>query len=108
DLVGREFWGDLKYVGVCLLPAAYLAFVLQCSGHTRWPRWLGPGAATPAPPALVPHYPAGAPATTPQAAEAGPLFWPHLLYNNALVWGATVLLVGTLGRVWALYRRRER
>src|SRR4030095_17156662 len=45
DLVGREFWGDLKYAGVCLLPAAYLAFVLQCSGHTRWPRWLGRGGA---------------------------------------------------------------
>ncbi|HEX3202766.1 MAG TPA: histidine kinase N-terminal 7TM domain-containing protein, partial [Actinomycetes bacterium] len=42
DLVGREYWGDLKYVGVCLLPPVYLAFVLQCSGHTRWPRWLGP------------------------------------------------------------------
>ena len=45
DLVGREQWGDLKYVGVVLLPTAYLAFVLQCSGHTRWPRWLGPALA---------------------------------------------------------------
>ena len=42
DLAGREFWGDLKYVGVCLLPPVYLAFVLQCGGRTRWPRWLGP------------------------------------------------------------------
>ena len=28
DLAGREYWGDLKYVGVVLLPPAYLAFVL--------------------------------------------------------------------------------
>jgi PAS domain S-box-containing protein len=118
DLVGREYWGDLKYAGVCLLPAAYLAFVLQCSGHTRWPRWLGPVLtleplavmlllANDATHDLVRYYPAGASAATTQAAEAGPLFWPHLLYNNALVWTATVLLVVTLSRMSALYRRQS-
>jgi signal transduction histidine kinase len=118
DLVGREYWGDLKYVGVSLLPPAYLAFVLQCSGHTRWPRWLGPGLtleplavlvllATDATHDLVRFYPAGATVATSQAAEAGPLFWPHLLYNNALVWTATVLLVVTLGRMSGLYRRQS-
>jgi PAS domain S-box-containing protein len=115
DLVGRQFWGDLKYVGVSLLPPAYLAFVLQCSGHTRWPRWLGPALtleplavlvllATEATHDLVRFYPAGASVATSQAAEAGPLFWPHLLYNNALVWTATGLLVVTLGRMSGLYR----
>jgi PAS domain S-box-containing protein len=118
DLVGREYWGDLKYAGVCLLPAAYLAFVLQCSGHTRWPRWLGPALtleplavllllANAATHDLVRYYPAGASVATAQAAEAGPLFWPHLLYNNALVWTATVLLVVTLSRMSALYRRQS-
>jgi PAS domain S-box-containing protein len=118
DLVGREYWGDLKYAGVCLLPAAYLAFVLQCSGHTRWPRWLGPALtleplavlvllANDATHDLVRYYPAGASAATTQAAEAGPMFWPHLLYNNALVWTATVLLVVTLSRMSALYRRQS-
>jgi PAS domain S-box-containing protein len=113
-LAGREYWGDLKYVGVVLLPPAYLAFVLQCSGQRRWPRWLGPalaveplavllllaGAATHD---LVRYYPAGATLAT-QAAEAGPLFWPHLLYNNALIWTGTVLLVVTLSRMSRLYR----
>jgi PAS domain S-box-containing protein len=118
DLVGREYWGDLKYVGVCLLPPVYLAFVLQCSGHTRWPRWLGPVLtleplavlillATEATHDLVRFYPAGATLATAQAAEAGPLFWPHLLYNNALVWTATVLLVVTLSRMSGLYRRQS-
>jgi PAS domain S-box-containing protein len=117
DLTGREFWGDLKYAGICLLPAAYLAFVLQCAGQTRWPRWLGP-VLTLEPVAvllllanhpthdLVRFYPAGA-STATQTAEAGPLFWPHLLYNNALVWTATVLLVVTLSRMSALHRRQS-
>ena len=118
DLVGREYWGDLKYVGVCLLPAAYLAFVLQCSGHIRWPRWAGPTLAV-EPLAvllllanqgthdLIRYYPPDATAATSQAAEAGPLFWPHLLYNNALVWTATALLVVTLSRMSGLYRRQS-
>jgi PAS domain S-box-containing protein len=118
DLVGREQWGDLKYVGVVLLPTAYLAFVLQCSGHTRWPRWAGPALAL-EPLAvllllanqgthdLIRYYPADATAATSQAAEAGPLFWPHLLYNNALVWAATILLVVTLSRLSGLYRRQS-
>jgi PAS domain S-box-containing protein len=114
DLAGREFWGDLKYIGIVLLPPAYLAFVLQCSGHTRWPRWAGPALAL-EPLAvllvlafagthdLVRYFPEGAAATT-QAAEAGLLFWPHLLYNTALVWVATALLVVTLSRMSGLYR----
>ncbi|HET9289919.1 MAG TPA: histidine kinase N-terminal 7TM domain-containing protein, partial [Actinomycetes bacterium] len=117
-LVGREQWGDLKYVGVVLLPPAYVAFVLQCSGHTRWPRWLGPALAVEplvvllllanqGTHDLVRYYPADAPATTTLAAEAGPLFWPHLLYNNALVWTATILLVVTLSRLSRLYRRQS-
>src|SRR5215218_3936144 len=115
DLAGRETWGDLKYIGVVLLPPAYLAFVLQCAGQLRWPRWPGPvlaveplavllllaGAATHD---LVRYYPAGATLATSQAAEAGSLFWPHLLYNNALIWAGTVLLVVTLSRMSRLYR----
>ena len=115
DLAGREYWGDLKYVGVVLLPPAYLAFVLQCSGHTRWPRWLGPalaleplavllllaGAATHD---LIRYYPPDATLATAQAAEAGPLFWPHLLYNNAIIWIGTILLIVTLSRMSRLYR----
>jgi PAS domain S-box-containing protein len=114
DLAGREFWGDLKYVGVCLLPPAYLAFVLQCGGRTRWPRWLGPALAL-EPVAvllllagerthdLVRYYPADA---VSEVAEAGPLFWPHLLYNNALIWTGTVLLVVALSRMSGLARRQ--
>ena len=116
DLTGREFWGDLKYVGVCLLPPAFFAFVLQCGGRTRWPRWLGPVLAlepvaillllaSDATHDLVRYYPAGA--TARAVAEAGPVFWPHLIYNNALIWTGTVLLVVALSRMSGLQRSQS-
>jgi PAS domain S-box-containing protein len=114
DLAGLEYWGDLKYIGVVLLAPAYLAFVLQCSGQRRWPGWLGPALALEplavllllsgtATHDLVRFYPPDATLAT-RTAEAGPLFWPHLLYNNALIWTGTVLLVVTLSRMSRLYR----
>src|SRR5829696_1676598 len=118
DLAGRESWGDLKYVGVCLLPPAYLAFVLQCGGRTRWPRWLGPVLAL-EPAAvllllafdathdLVRWYPAAEAAAASEVAEAGPLFWPHLIYNTAIIWIGTVLLVVTLSRMSGLHRHQS-
>ena len=35
DLATRGHWGDLKYVGICLLGPAWLVFVLQYTGHER-------------------------------------------------------------------------
>src|SRR5215213_2843915 len=118
DLPGREFWGDLKYVGVCLLPPAYLAFVLQCGGRTRWPRWLGPALAlepvavllllaSDATHDLVRYYPADVAAAASEVAEAGPLFWPHLIYNTAIIWFGTALLVVTLSRMSGLARSQS-
>ena len=118
DLAGRESWGDLKYVGVCLLPPAYLAFVLQCGGRTRWPRWLGPVLALEpvaillllsfgATHDLVRYYPASAAAAASEVAEAGPLFWPHLIYNTAIIWAGTALLVVTLSRMSGLQRSQS-
>ena len=118
DLARRESWGDLKYVGVCLLPPAYLAFVLQCGGRTRWPRWLGPVLALEpvaillllsfgATHDLVRYYPASAAAAASEVAEAGPLFWPHLIYNTAIIWAGTALLVVTLSRMSGLQRSQS-
>jgi signal transduction histidine kinase len=118
DLTGREFWGDLKYVGVCLLPPAYLVFVLQCGGRTRWPGWLGPVLALEpvaillllafdATHDLVRWYPADAAGAVSEVAEAGPLFWPHLIYNTAIIWAGTALLVVALSRMSGLQRSQS-
>jgi PAS domain S-box-containing protein len=118
DLAGGERWGDLKYAGIVLLPPAYLAFVLQCAGRTRWPRWLGAALAVEplavllllandATHDLVRYFPAEAPAGGPPVAEVGPLFWVHLVYTNALIWAGTILLVVTLSRLSGLYRRQS-
>src|SRR6266508_2017716 len=37
DPGARQLWGDLKYVGICLLTPAWLAFVLHYIGRPRWP-----------------------------------------------------------------------
>jgi PAS domain S-box-containing protein len=118
DLAGRERWGDLKYAGIVLLPPAYLAFVLQCRGRTRWPPWLGPALAVQpvamllllandATHDLVRFYPAEVPVGSPPVAEVGPLFWVHLVYTNALICLGTALLVLTLSRLPGLYRRQS-
>ena len=114
DLAGRGFWGDLKYIGICLLAPAYLAFVLQCTGRSRWPRWLGmllalePLAvlvllANDATRDLIRFYPAD----SQLVAQAGPLFWVHLVYTNAMIWAGTIMLVVTLGRMSGLHRRQS-
>ena len=33
DLSGKGLWGDLKYVGICVLPPAWLVFTLQYTGR---------------------------------------------------------------------------
>ena len=54
---------------------------------------------------LVRYYPPGATIATARSGQAGPLFpQPHLIYNTAMVWAATALLVATLSRMSGLYR----
>jgi PAS domain S-box-containing protein len=118
DPASYQRWGDLKYVGICLLPPAWLAFVLQCTGRRRWPWWLGvllalePLAvllllANQATHDLIRFQPAEVQAGAQPVVEAGPLFWPHLAYTNALIWAGTAALVVTLSRMSGLYRRQS-
>src|SRR6266508_3217049 len=37
DPAARQLWGDLKYVGICLLTPAWLAFVFHYTSRVRWP-----------------------------------------------------------------------
>jgi signal transduction histidine kinase len=115
DPSARQLWGDLKYVGICLLPPAWLAFVFHYLGRPRWPTRLV-GAllviepltvlvllANDATHDLVRFY-------TPEGgviAEAGPVFWVHLVYTDVLIWLGTAVFVIASARLSRLYRRQS-
>jgi PAS domain S-box-containing protein len=111
----RQLWGDLKYLGICLLVPAWLAFVFHYTGRARWPgRLLGALLAVEplvvlvllangATHDLVRFYKPGAG----PVAEAGPLFWVHLVYTDVLLWAGTAVLVLSSARLSRLYRRQS-
>ena len=114
----RELWGALKYVGITILPAAWLMFALQYTGRVGRPsRWfLGALAiepvivvtllAVPGTRHLIRSYPPGPPQRIPTA-SAGALYWPHVIYSNALVLTASAILLVTVMRVSRLYWRQS-
>jgi diguanylate cyclase (GGDEF)-like protein/PAS domain S-box-containing protein len=113
----RELWGTLKYVGVTVLPAAWLVFALQYTGRVTKPRagLLGALAIEPVVVLamlaygptrhLVRSYPPGPPHAIPTV-NAGPAYWPHLVYSNALVLIASAILLIVVMRVSRLYWRQ--
>jgi signal transduction histidine kinase len=119
DPASRQFWGDLKYVGICLLPPAWLALVARYTGRTGWSNpavgallAIEPLAvlvllANNATHDLIRFEPAAAPGSGEAVVEAGPLFWPHLIYTDAVIWTGTAVLLLTLGRMSRLYRRQS-
>jgi len=114
----RELWGALKYVGVTTLPAAWLVFALQYTGRIGRPRRWFLGALTIEPVAvlvllavpgtrhLIRSYPPGPPQPIPTV-NAGVLYWPHVIYSNALVLTAAAILLVTAIRVSRLYWRQS-
>jgi PAS domain S-box-containing protein len=114
DLATRQLWGDLKYVGICLLTPAWLAFVFHYIGRARWPSRLVGAALAVEPLAvlvllandgthdLVRFYLPGG-----SVAEAGPLFWVHLVYTDVLLWAGTAMFVTASARLSRLYRRQS-
>jgi PAS domain S-box-containing protein len=119
-LEARLFWGDLKWLGIVLLPPAFYAFILQYIGYERWVNRRTMAAlavipaativllAVPATHDLVRYYPPSEAADPANAiAQVGPLFWPFLVYANLVVWGCTALFVWTLARMSRLYWRQS-
>jgi signal transduction histidine kinase len=119
-LPARLFWGDAKWLGIALLPAAFYAFVMQYTGRPQWVNRRTMAALAVAPLAtvallaipdthdLVRYYPPGAEADPTRAiAQVGPLFWPFLVYANLVLWGSTALFVWTLTRVSRRYWRQS-
>jgi PAS domain S-box-containing protein len=114
----RLLWGDAKWLGICLLPPAWFAFVMQYTGRERWVNRTTMAALAVPPVAvivllanrathdLVRYYPPSAAADPANAiAQVGPLFWPFLVYADVVIWGCTALLVWTLTRLSHLYWR---
>jgi hypothetical protein len=110
----REFWGALKYLGVIVLPAAWVVFALQYTGRMGRPRRWFLAALAVEPIAvlallaisgtrhLIRFYPAGT-----STASGGVLYWPHVVYSNALVLTGSVVLLVTVMRVSRLYWRQS-
>ena len=116
----RLLWGDLKWLGVAVLPPAWFAFIMQFTGHGRWVNRrtmaalaVPPAAvlallAVPATHDLVRYYPASAAADPANAiAQVGWAFWPFLAYADAIFWSTTALFVWTLTRLSRLYWRQS-
>jgi PAS domain S-box-containing protein len=120
ELPTKLLWGDAKWLGICLLPPAWFAFIMQYTGHHRWVN-RSVMVALAIPPAavivllanqathdLIRYYPPSAAADPENAiAQVGPLFWPFLVYADLVVWGCTALFVWTLVRLSRLYWRQS-
>ncbi len=110
------FWLDATYVGVVMVPAAFLAFVLQFTDRGHWLTrpvlallvaeavltlvllWTDPwhglffaGQRTPGAGAIL---------------RGGPWFWVNAIYSYTLILFALVLLAATYYRAPALYRKQ--
>ncbi len=117
DLAAKERWGDVKYVGLVLLPPAWFAFAALFAGRGSWVngRTLALLAIHPlvillllaneATHDLIRWYPPEAVADPDAVAEPGPLFWPHLVYSGLVMWGSLILMVAALVRASRVYRR---
>ena len=116
-LRAREVWGDLKYVGICLLPPSMLVFVLDYTGRRRLvtrrllaalsvvPVTVWVLLAVPATHDLVRYY-VRTPPGEPPLIGSGPVFWANLAYSNVVLLGATVLFVSATARLARTYRNR--
>lgn len=116
DLSTRLRWGDVKYVGVSVLPPAWLVFVLQYTGRARWvnartlallaaePLALLVALAVPATHDLVRFFPPEAAGQELPIVATGPLFWVHFVLANVMLLTATVLFVASMVGLARTYR----
>jgi PAS domain S-box-containing protein len=117
DVAAKERWGDVKYVGLVLLPPAWFAFAALFAGRGSWvngrnlallaihPLVILVLLANEATHDLIRWYPPEAAADPDAVAEPGPLFWPHLVYSGVVMWGSLILMVAALVRASRVYRR---
>jgi PAS domain S-box-containing protein len=117
DVLVKSRWGDVKYVGICVLPPAWLVFVLQYTGRGRLVtrRLVAALAIEPlvvlallangATHDLVRFYPKTAAGEELPVVGTGPVFWVHLVYANLIILTATGLFVASMVKLSRTYRR---
>ncbi len=115
---GRELWGALKYVGIVLVPPAWLIFALQYTGRERFftrralallsiePVVVLAILAVPSTRHLVRSYPPGSDSAFVQI-QLGPAFYLLFAYSAVLAALGTGLLVHALLNTSAAYRRQS-
>jgi diguanylate cyclase (GGDEF)-like protein/PAS domain S-box-containing protein len=115
----KQTWGDVKYIGVGLLPAAWLVFTLQYTGRARWvtrrlllllsvePLVVLTLLAIPRTHDLVHFYPPDATEQFP-VVGLGPAGWINLFYSYGLLLFGTGLFVRTLSGIARPYRKQAR
>jgi diguanylate cyclase (GGDEF)-like protein len=97
------YWFRMEFVGVVVLPAALLVFVLQYTGYRQriGPRFIGLLAAIPVL-SLVANFSEGLghqwfmggfDPRTGESFRGGPVFWLHVVYSYAVMLVAYVLLI---------------
>ena len=117
DVALKSRWGDLKYLGVAMLPPAWLTFVLQYTGRDRWvtgrllcllavvPVSTNVMLALPATHDLVRSYPPSAAVDRLRRWWRDPPSTCCSAYNYLVLLVATVLFVASMGRLARSYRR---
>lgn len=115
---GWEFWGAAKYIGIVLLPPAWLIFSLGYTGRERYitsrlvaalsvePAVVLAILAIPSTRHLIRAYPPGSSSALVQV-QLGPVFYALLAYSALLAAVGTGLLTLTLMRISAAYRRQS-
>jgi PAS domain S-box-containing protein len=110
-------WGDVKYIGLVLLPPAWFAFAALFAGRGSWVNGRNLALLAIHPVVvlvllanatthdLIRYYPHEAVFDPDVVAEPGPLFWPHLVYSGVVMWGSLILMVAALLRASRVYRR---
>jgi diguanylate cyclase (GGDEF)-like protein/PAS domain S-box-containing protein len=114
----KQTWGDLKYVGVCLMPAAWLIFTLQYTGRARWltrrlvlllavePLVVLTLLVIPQTHDLIHVYPTQAERFP--VVGFGPVGWINVFYSYGLLLFSTGLFVKTLVAIARPYRNQAR
>jgi diguanylate cyclase (GGDEF)-like protein len=115
----RELWGALKFIGTTLLPPAWLIFALQYTGRMTRPRrrFLAALAIEPVlvlallaispTRSLIRSYSPDQLRTTLPTVHLGGVYWLHFAYTDALIVGASVILLLTMMRISRLYWRQS-